>query len=47
MGLAAHPTYLAAELAMLERTLVDLGSKVKLGEGVGAALESLSDWKAS
>ena len=47
MGLAAHPTYLAAELAMLERTLVDLGSRVKLGEGVGAALESLSDWNAS
>lgn len=47
MGLAAHPTYLTAELAMLERTLVDLGMKIKLGEGVGAALESLSDWKAS
>ena len=47
MGLAAHPTYLTAQLAMLERTLVDLGKSVKLGEGVGAALESLSDWKTS
>lgn len=47
MGLAAHPTYLTAQLAMLERTLVDLGKSVKLGEGVGAALESLSEWKAS
>lgn len=47
MGLAAHPTYLTAQLAMLERTLVDLGKSVKLGVGVGAALESLSDWKAS
>ena len=47
MGLAAHPTYLTAQLAMLERTLVDLGKSVKLGEGVGAALESLSDWKGS
>lgn len=46
MGLAAHPTYLTAELAMLERTLVDLGKSVKLGEGVGAALESLSEWRA-
>lgn len=47
MALAAHPTYLTAQLAMLERTLVDLGQSVKLGEGVGAALESLSDWRTS
>ncbi len=48
MGTAAHPTYLAAQLAMLERTLVDLGHRCELGAGVGAALEALSDWgKAS
>ena len=47
MGLAAHPTYLTAQLAMLERTLADLGKTVQLGAGVGAALASLSDWKAS
>lgn len=47
MGLAAHPTYLTAQLAMLERTLVDLGRKVSLGQGVGAALETLSEWTVS
>jgi len=47
MGLAAHPTYLCAQLAMLERSLVDLGVPLTLGEGVGAALESLSDWEPS
>ena len=47
MGLAAHPTYLSAQLAMLERTLADLGRPLKLGTGVGAALEALSDWGAS
>lgn len=46
MGLAAHPAYLSAQLAMLERTLVDLGRPVELGAGVGAALEALSDWSA-
>jgi pyridoxamine---pyruvate transaminase len=46
MGVAAHPTYLAAQLAMLERTLVDLGFALELGAGVGAALESLADWRA-
>jgi pyridoxamine--pyruvate transaminase len=44
MGMAAHPAYLAAQLAMLERTLSDLGRKVELGAGVGAALESLKGW---
>jgi pyridoxamine--pyruvate transaminase len=44
MGLAAHPTYLTAQLGMLERTLADLGVDVTLGRGVGAALEALSDW---
>ena len=44
MGLAAHPTYLCAQLGILERTLKDLGFEGDLGRGVGAALESLSDW---
>lgn len=46
MGVAAHPTYLAAQLAMLERTLADLGVPVELGAGVGAALESLAGWES-
>jgi pyridoxamine---pyruvate transaminase len=44
MGVAAHPTYLTAQLAMLERTLADLEVPVALGTGVGAALESLAGW---
>jgi pyridoxamine--pyruvate transaminase len=44
MGMAAQPAFLCAQLAMLERTLADLGRKVALGAGVGAALESLGDW---
>ncbi len=47
MGMAAHPTYLCAQLAMLERTLADLGVAVTLGQGVGAALASLADWGES
>jgi pyridoxamine--pyruvate transaminase len=45
MGVAAHPAYLSAQLAMLARTLKDLGHPVELGAGVGAALESLAAWK--
>lgn len=44
MGMVAHPAYLAAQLAILERTLVDLGWSVKLGSGVGAAMSALSTW---
>jgi pyridoxamine--pyruvate transaminase len=44
MGMAAQPAYLAAQLAMLERTLADLGRDVELGAGVGAALEALAGW---
>ena len=44
MGVAAHPTYLTAQLAMLERSLADLGWKSELGAGVGAALDVLSEW---
>jgi pyridoxamine--pyruvate transaminase len=47
MGKAAHPTYLAAQLAILERTLVDLGLPIKLGVGVGAAMTDLAGWDDS
>jgi pyridoxamine---pyruvate transaminase len=46
MGMAAHPFYLAGQLAILERTLLDLGVKVELGSGVGAAMEALEGWGA-
>lgn len=44
MGKAAHPTYLAAQLAVLERSLADLGHPVEFGAGVGAAMAALGDW---
>ncbi len=47
MGKAAHPTYLAAQLAILERTLADLGWPIELGTGVGAAMATLNDWDDS
>jgi pyridoxamine--pyruvate transaminase len=40
----AHPTALAAQLAVLERSLADLGHPVQLGAGVGAAMASLTNW---
>ncbi len=46
MGEAAHPAALVAALAMLERTLADLGRPVALGAGVGAALAELAGWGA-
>jgi pyridoxamine--pyruvate transaminase len=46
MGLAAHPTRLCAQIAMLERTLADLGVGVELGSGVGAALTALESWNS-
>ena len=39
----AHPTILAAQLAVLERSLADLGYPVQLGAGVGAAMAAL-EW---
>ncbi len=45
MGMAAHPSYLCAQLTMVERTLADLGVPVTLGQGVGAALASLENWR--
>jgi pyridoxamine--pyruvate transaminase len=44
MGKAAHPTYLAAQIAVLEKSLADLGFGLKLGTGVGAAMEALDRW---
>jgi hypothetical protein len=44
MGPAAHPTALAAQLAILERTLADHGWPVQLGTGVGAAMAALAGW---
>lgn len=41
MGLVAHPAYLAAQLAILERSLKDLGYPVQLGTGVGAAMAEI------
>ncbi|MFT4038295.1 MAG: alanine--glyoxylate aminotransferase family protein [Thermomicrobiales bacterium] len=40
----AHPTVLAAQLAVLERALADLGHPVQLGAGVGAAMAELGGW---
>ena len=44
MAKAAHPTYLAAQLAVLERTLADLRWPVEFGSGTGAAMAALDDW---
>jgi pyridoxamine--pyruvate transaminase len=40
----AHPTTLAAQLAVLERSLADIGYPVQLGAGVGAAMAALTAW---
>lgn len=45
MGRSAHPAALAALLAVLERSLVDLGMRVPLGAGVGAAMAALDVWE--
>jgi pyridoxamine--pyruvate transaminase len=45
MGVSAHPTHLAALLAVLERSLADLGMPVPLGAGVGAAMALLGGWE--
>ena len=41
MGVTANPAYVAMELAMVEKALHDLGYPIKLGSGVGAALEAI------
>ena len=40
----AHPTTLAAQLAVLERALNDIGHPVPFGAGVGAAMAELGGW---
>jgi pyridoxamine---pyruvate transaminase len=40
----AHPTTLAAQLAILERSLADVGFPVAFGAGVGAAMAALTEW---
>jgi pyridoxamine--pyruvate transaminase len=45
MGASAHPVPLAGLLAILERSLTDLGRRVALGAGVGAAMSVLGDWE--
>lgn len=47
MASAAHPTVVALQLAMFERTLDDLGYPVTLGSGVGAAMDALKGWDDS
>lgn len=44
MGITAHPTYVIAQLGILERTLVDLGHPVEFGSGVGAAIAAFEGW---
>jgi pyridoxamine--pyruvate transaminase len=39
-----HPTTLAAQLAILERALNDVGHPVPFGAGVGAAMAELDGW---
>lgn len=44
MGQSAHPTSVIAQTGILERSLVDVGYNVKLGEGVAAALTEFANW---
>ena len=41
MGPTAQPVYVAAALAILEKSLLDIGYPIKPGSGVGAALEAI------
>jgi len=41
MGPTANPAYVAMQLAMVEKSLHDLGHPAKLGSGVGAALAAI------
>ena len=41
MGPTANPAHVAMQLAMVEKSLHDIGYPVKLGSGVGAALEAI------
>jgi pyridoxamine--pyruvate transaminase len=44
MGLAAHPTQLLPQIALLERVLVDLGVRVDPGAGSAAAIQAFAGW---
>lgn len=44
MAVGAHPTHLAAQLAIFERSVANLGIRVAPGAGVGAAMATLGDW---
>jgi pyridoxamine--pyruvate transaminase len=44
MGYSAHPTHLAALLAVLERSLAVLGVAVSFGAGVGSAMREVEGW---
>lgn len=44
LGVTAHPTQLLAQVALLERTLLDLGIQVPPGAGSAAAIEAIAGW---
>ena len=44
MGVAAHPTQVLAQVALLERVLRDLGVSVPAGAGSAAAIEAFAGW---
>jgi pyridoxamine--pyruvate transaminase len=46
MATGAHPVKLAAQLAVLERSMANAGVRVSLGAGVSAAMNLLGDWRA-
>jgi pyridoxamine--pyruvate transaminase len=45
MATGAHPTKLAAQLAVLERSMANVGARVTLGAGTSAAMHQLGDWR--
>lgn len=47
MGIVAHPTAMAAQMAVLERSLNDVGYGVEMGAGVGAAMTAFEGWDDS
>ena len=44
LGVTAHPTQLLAQVALLERTLLDLGISIPVGAGTAAAIEAFAHW---
>jgi pyridoxamine--pyruvate transaminase len=47
MGVAAHPTQVLSQVALLERTLLDLDVKVAPGSGSAAAVNAFAGWDDS